>query len=319
MAVLPVLDVAIGVAFVYLLIALMCTTLNEVIAGLLDKRAKMLYQGIERLLGDKSLTDRLYQQPHIESLTPARTRWGTPRPSYIPGSRFAQALKALQKTETLPDKLAIQLKEVEELPPVATPAAGSSAPVEEWYEQTMDRVNGWYKRYVQKQTYLLAAILVLMLNVDSTYMVQRFWNDSALRATAVEQAKVRIQNTGGESVPLMEYTEGDKPEGGRPIQTGNVTLTDAEKEMLADITGWKADLSNLRARRSLDGDKASTYAAWMGNMIAQHGLGWLMSILAISLGAPFWFDTLNRFMNVRNAGRAPDERRSKAAPEEKKP
>ena len=28
--------------------------------------------------------------------------------------------------------------------------------------------------------------------------------------------------------------------------------------------------------------------------------GWLMTALAISLGAPFWFDTLNRFMVVRS-------------------
>jgi len=33
----------------------------------------------------------------------------------------------------------------------------------------------------------------------------------------------------------------------------------------------------------------------------------------VSLGAPFWFDTLNRFMNIRNAGRAPDEPRDKSS------
>jgi len=29
-------------------------------------------------------------------------------------------------------------------------------------------------------------------------------------------------------------------------------------------------------------------------------LGWLMTAFAISLGAPFWFDTLNKFMVVRS-------------------
>jgi hypothetical protein len=33
--------------------------------------------------------------------------------------------------------------------------------------------------------------------------------------------------------------------------------------------------------------------------------------LALSLGAPFWFDTLQKFMNVRGAGKKPDEEKTK--------
>jgi hypothetical protein len=36
-------------------------------------------------------------------------------------------------------------------------------------------------------------------------------------------------------------------------------------------------------------------------------LGWMLTILAISLGAPFWFDMLNKLVNVRSAGKSPDE------------
>jgi hypothetical protein len=39
-----------------------------------------------------------------------------------------------------------------------------------------------------------------------------------------------------------------------------------------------------------------------------HTFGWLITILAVSLGAPFWFDTLNRIIAIRSAGRAPEER-----------
>ena len=57
-----------------------------------------------------------------------------------------------------------------------------------------------------------------------------------------------------------------------------------------------------------------------------HGGMWLLKVggllitgLAVSLGAPFWFDTLNRFMNIRNAGRAPDESRGKTKPADNQP
>jgi hypothetical protein len=35
-------------------------------------------------------------------------------------------------------------------------------------------------------------------------------------------------------------------------------------------------------------------------------LGWFVTGLALSLGAPFWFDLLGKFMNIRGAGPKPD-------------
>jgi len=40
--------------------------------------------------------------------------------------------------------------------------------------------------------------------------------------------------------------------------------------------------------------------------------GWLITIAALSLGAPFWFDALNKLSNLRMAGKKPAE-----APEKK--
>ena len=37
-------------------------------------------------------------------------------------------------------------------------------------------------------------------------------------------------------------------------------------------------------------------------------LGWLLTAVSASLGAPFWFDLLNKFISVRAAGKAPEER-----------
>jgi hypothetical protein len=40
--------------------------------------------------------------------------------------------------------------------------------------------------------------------------------------------------------------------------------------------------------------------SWSFHLLFLHGIGWLITAAAISLGAPFWFDTLNRFMVVRS-------------------
>jgi hypothetical protein len=41
--------------------------------------------------------------------------------------------------------------------------------------------------------------------------------------------------------------------------------------------------------------------------------GWLLTVAAISVGAPFWFDTLSRFVNIRGTGKPPDESKDPAA------
>jgi hypothetical protein len=53
-------------------------------------------------------------------------------------------------------------------------------------------------------------------------------------------------------------------------------------------------------------------------LISNRFLGWLLTVAAISVGAPFWFDTLNRFVNIRGTGKPPDEKPAGDADTEKK-
>src|SRR6185503_3038204 len=91
-----ILDVAVGMIFVYLLIALIVSSLSELIAAALKWRAKNLAAGIHRLLGSttdqaagelKSLKDKMYEHPLIKCLYK-----GKQGPSYIPSHTFALVL-----------------------------------------------------------------------------------------------------------------------------------------------------------------------------------------------------------------------------------
>src|SRR5213078_4022790 len=87
---LPILEVAIGISFVYLLLALICTTVNEMLAGWKKTRARFLDEGIKRLLGDdEALKKSLYRHPLIKS--GARSDESV-CPSYITNENFATAL-----------------------------------------------------------------------------------------------------------------------------------------------------------------------------------------------------------------------------------
>jgi hypothetical protein len=319
---LPVLDVAIGMAFIYLLFALMCTTVNEIIAGAFDKRAKMLRESMRILLGSE-FTKTLYEHPAIASLGRRGKKDDLPLPSYIPADRFAQAVADHVTGEQPITNLAAARKGINQLPQATAKQLhvllelsrddphAFQARVQEWYEQMMDRVSGWYKRDVQRQTYVLAAILVLLFNLDSIALIERLWSDSALRSTVVEQAKTRIQASDGVEMPVVDYTGGDTSDAGRPVQTGTVTMTDSEKQLLSSLGGWQEEWSRLNAQLQLAGDDFHTRYKWFGGVLWRHFFGWVLTVVALSLGASFWFDTLNLFMNIRSAGRAPDEPRSK--------
>jgi hypothetical protein len=57
---------------------------------------------------------------------------------------------------------------------------------------------------------------------------------------------------------------------------------------------------------------------WPGNAAELDFWGWILKFLgclwtglALSLGAPFWFDLLQKFMNIRGAGTNPDDEKTK--------
>jgi hypothetical protein len=43
-------------------------------------------------------------------------------------------------------------------------------------------------------------------------------------------------------------------------------------------------------------------AAWLARVA-----GWLLTVVAVSMGAPFWFDVLNKIVSVRGAGKPPEK------------
>jgi hypothetical protein len=81
-----IVDVAIGVVFVYLLLGLVVTAGTELLASWLNWRADNLRAGLRRML-DPALARELCDHPMIRKL--AKSDRG---PSYIPSEMFALAL-----------------------------------------------------------------------------------------------------------------------------------------------------------------------------------------------------------------------------------
>ena len=142
---------------------------------------------------------------------------------------------------------------------------------EQWFDDSMARVSGWYRRNVQRVLWITAAVLVLLLNVDTVQIGRTLWTDDASRAAVVARAETAAQED-GENLDLGETASSlEVPIGWNLFEVGD------EPE---DFPNDPADgISKL--------------------------LGLLITVAALSLGAPFWFDLLGKFVRVRGTGTPP--------------
>ena len=315
MASFPYLDLAIGISFIYLLMALVCSAVNEAIAGVINSRGKTLEKGILSMLHDPDLKAKFYAHPLIQGITQDENNR---LPSYIASNKFALALMDIltgpkaatndsnalcEGVKNLPDGPAkTVLMAVLQNPQFKTDQERLQA----WYEQSMNRVSGWYKRTSQIRIYVLAAAVTLLMNADTLKILKTLWDNPTMSAVLVENAKQRLQKgrPDAEAQPMVTYDNPNDPTASTPtaIPERDV-ITTQEKQLLGQVTGWRGDWIT-----DWPDHKTAGFGAWIAYLLKDRLGGWLITILAVSLGAPFWFDTLSRFMNVRNAGQKPPEK-----------
>jgi hypothetical protein len=296
-----VLDCVIGIVFVYLSLAILCTTINEWIAGVFAVRAKTLAKAIAQLLDQQKGSDAtrsflqdFYTHPVISGMRTPGKQGSASHPSYLPARTFATAVMDLV-TPNKPGSITFADLEsgVKNMPPgnvrtallaLLQNAKGdldcAQKNIQQWFDDAMDRASGWYKRWTQVITICVAVLLTVATNADAVRIGRILWTNGTDRALLVERAKnVQASATAG-SVAYLDKSNPLHP---------TFKMSKEDSDALKSVLGWPNE--------KLNGGKV-----WPSRL-----LGWILSIVAISVGAPFWFDALSKLMNLRNAGQKPEE------------
>jgi hypothetical protein len=302
-----ILEVAIGIIFVYLLMSLLCSALGEFFELLVKYRARDLEKGIAQLLGSPELTQNFFNHAMIRPLFQSR------KPSYIPARTFSLALwnMATAAAEGTPGVVAGVTKDIRllrgtitTLPPQVLPdnlkgalvtlideAEGNfdkaRENVEHWYNDAMDRVSGGYKRRTQLILIGLGLALSIGLNVDSINIVNTLSHNSELRATVVAAAENYAKT------PLPTPTPGQSAaDAGQQFRESvdRINRMRGEISGLGLPVGWSWESITVDPR----GIPASA-GGWALKLT-----GWLLTAFAVSQGAPFWFDMLNKIIVIRS-------------------
>ena len=200
------------------------------------------------------------------------------------------------------------------------------AEIETWFNDVMDRLSGAYKRKAQLASFLIGLILALLLNVDSINVATSLWREPTLRQAIIAQATnyTIAQQTVASTNPDGSNTS--------PLQT----IPELQKQLQALNLpfGWitnpvdygKAGNCDLSAPSSYDdlGNPSRLLGIHIGKVCVplvnampvslDNIAGWLTKLLGLLLtgtaaaqGAPFWFDILKKFINVRGTGTKPTE------------
>jgi hypothetical protein len=280
------LDVVIGLAIVFLIMSTIVSSINELISAALKLRATSLRSALDSLLGP-GLADKVIEHPTV----PAAPSTGPKQPSYIEPTYFAVALldvvggNAANPNAPMQERIKAALDSVDHGPTKKMLASFVNhsggdygtlvSSVAGWFDAYMDRVGGTYKRRSQTLALVVAVLVVGILDVDALKIYKHLSAQPAFAASLAAKADTYI---------AQARTQIGAEKAGDTLGQQTSTIN-AEIGSLPVAIGWHPD------------DLKSPF---------EKIIGLIITIIAASLGAPFWFDALSKLSNLRSSGTKPD-------------
>lgn len=279
-----ILEVAIGLVFVYYVMGSIVSTISQVIMESLETRGLALEKYLKLIVGEKSLND-LTNMPQIKSLRPIRyASWwnvfgsGTveKRVEKIPASTLVDAFFDLTgltgKYQTTGDELIAsisQLPDSEGKKAMLAWAQKGVTNVNDLRSRTTDYFNGLlgqaaatFKANARSIVIIMSIVTTLLFGTDSIQLAKDLWADSALRAAANAQAAAAAQQ--GQSTDLTALLN----------QLGVLSIK----------IGWWQN-QNIPVQTSTVG--------WIQFILLKF-TGLLITAVAVSQGSSFWYDLLKK-------------------------
>jgi hypothetical protein len=309
-------EIAVGLVFAYFVFSSICSGVNEGISRVLNLRGAALFKSINALIGDVELARAFWQHELIASLGKSRSKAGSQQsaqaslaagiektpsssitssvgrdtrrvlPSYISATTAVTAMRAVVTASPTPASVSTGTAAVAPAHPtsglqsvlrtVVETARGDEqriqADLEGWFNDAMDRLSGWYKRYVQIVLLALAIVVTVAFNVNTLHIAQELWRQPALEAVVGQEANQVTQSKGSATSQNQS-------------QSGHESISTAVAQAETLPIGWGS------------ANRPSGGGSWWLTI-----LGWLLTIGALTFGAPFWFDLLTRMNSLRATG-----------------
>jgi hypothetical protein len=350
-----ILDVIVGLFFVFAVFSALCSAVREFLESFLKNRAANLEFGLRQLLSDPGgggMVKALYDHPLVYGLFAGKYQVGPAAkpgvftsggdlPSYIPSRTVAVALLDGAGRGAVPvpglgaagagavpgpagpltiDSLRAALAQVPDgriqrlLTCAIDNARGDIDAVvtnlEKWFDSGMDRISGWYKRATDRIIFCVALLLAGILNIDALAIADHLYRNTSARDAIKVRVDSYLEHRPAHADPqawLGELTALDLPIGWSATERAKFCLGPAggggaETRAAASAATSAAPgamPSPVRADPAIAAARDSGCEP-SGFSVAGRFLGMLITALSATLGAPFWFDLLNKVMVIRS-------------------
>ncbi len=334
------LDVVIGLVFIYSLYSLFVTTIVEFLASLFSWRSRKLNAAIQRMLDDdegKGFADSFYNQPLIKFLGEKDSkvkRWlKIPNhPSYLQARNFSMALIQMlhgdkdsgtftiaklrneletgsyKDTYTAKYLLTLLNNSQENLEKFKTH-------LETWFDDTMERTSGWYKRKATYISLTVGILMAMLFNVDSIQIVKQLSKDPKARAQLVELATHLSSDTSLISDSLRKEVLSAQLTKLQSLSDTSMQILSISRDPTRAFLPLNFYVKVEKRTTELSGMKKHTCYTWCLLQIQKflgflfnlwfddfyNFIGCLITAVALSLGAPFWFDLLNKLVQLKSS------------------
>ncbi|MGK4002386.1 hypothetical protein WMF31_07175 [Sorangium sp. So ce1036] len=179
--------------------------------------------------------------------------------------------------------------------------------LERWFNDAMDRAAGRYKRRAQLIISATALVLCVGFNADSLKLAGALSRDAVVRAGMIAAAQ-EMAKSAPRPAPHQGGLDQDEDVMAALSQGGSAhkRLTGLDLEITWGVEP-PAEMSFPKlwgALSSLLGEGVVRWLRGVLDRIVSPGI--LITAAAASLGAPFWFDLLNKLVNLRTVGKSPE-------------
>lgn len=153
---------------------------------------------------------------------------------------------------------------------------------EAWFDRGMARANGVYTRNARAVAFMMGIAVAVSFNADSFHMIDRFATDPILREAVVASA-----------TDLATQFPEDMEQGSPEFEQFQEELNQIQQGVTLPIGYTETVLMQQELAE----------ASWKF-FIPRRICGWVVTGVAVSMGAKFWFDLLKKVLHVREE-RAP--------------
>lgn len=366
------LEIVIGLIFIFLLLSLLATTVQELVASISSLRGKMLLKAIAQLLeaeNDEGVVGKTREKLLKEFQEKIKTSkvfqkysgkylWVKQLPSYLSSDQITAVINDLldKEIETrsvgtrdltfdtqstrnpIPEQYAPMLTSMRQHDlrqnlniihqstrqpmPIITrsavqPADQASISDEDTskqeelvnkaklafkkqYDEIMDRATGWYKRSVQAYLLVIGLVIAIAFDADTFKIYTNLTQNPddrqeliKLAESFIDENKINIYNVPQDSTGTTDTLQRIS---NLQMMIDSILQSEINNVPVPLGLGWNDSLQE-QTRGTIKGYFIKIF-------------GWIVTALAISLGAPFWFDMLQKVIRIRNSGNRPDDNTS---------